>query len=460
MENMSTPELLVRERAEEIRSRLAVLECTLTDLKRDFYVVFDKFYSRGMSPPLLFPVSTFLRFGSLIGDIKREIEDFDPESEIATIANRLNQWNTRTENLLSEISRLQNVLNQRTAGLGKPKIFEYQQGCEVEYASLSKAYIAADIFTFELVKRILGSEWIRKEKYVPICLFDDRGYMINLYSYVISIPFFDNFRSRFWPVLAHEVAHILVDKQAREFGPLQRIMRAGQDWMVDVLGLTPYYAALQIAELSCDIIATYVCPTSFTSALENNSLYVPLESPSGLSNVFRFQASHPPTDARLSAMEEVLTNEGMTACDPMLNNVCKAAETFFSMKNLTISSLSIDFIEQYNDFARMYAARVLRTLHTLGTKGFGVPDWQQSRQCFNDPKLDPQSPIHLLTLVWLKRLHTTLKEGQTDVKPFFLKRTKETKTFEYVVEQMYKYYEKEIVPKLKVKPYDIRIGLG
>lgn len=457
---MSAPEVLIRERAEEIRSRLAVLDCTLEDLKRDFYNVFDKFYSRGISPPLLFPVSTFVRFNGIISDIKREVEDFDPEHEISTIAHKLNEWNARTETLLSEISRLQNVLSQRTSGLGKPKIFEYQQGCEVEYASLSKAYIAADIFTFELVKRTLGKKWIKDEKYIPISLFDDRGYMINLYSYVISIPFYDNFRSRFWPVLAHEVAHILVDKQAREYGPLQRVMLDGQDWMIETLGLDPYNAALQIAELSCDIIATYVCPTALISALENNSLYIPLESTAGLSNVIRFQASHPPTDSRLSAMEEVLEREGMIACDPILEDICRTGQIFFSMKNLTISSISFDFIEQYNDFARMYAGRALHVLPLLEIQSFCCPDWQNARQSFDDPDMDPQSPIHLLALVWLKRLHAASKDGQTGARHFFSNRTNETKTFEYVVDQIYKYYEKEIIPKLKVKPYDVRVSLG
>jgi hypothetical protein len=115
----------------------------------------------------------------------------------------------KTNSILIELIRLQSVFAQRTAGLGcmNPMGFQPFQG--IEYSAMAKAYNAVDALTFELVERILGAEWIREEKYSPICLFE-LEYAINTGSFIISVPYYDSYRSRFWPALAHETGHILV----------------------------------------------------------------------------------------------------------------------------------------------------------------------------------------------------------------------------------------------------------
>jgi hypothetical protein len=458
---MTTLDVLIRERVEEIRSRLAVLECTLMDMKQDFYTIFDSFYSRNVCPPFLFPVSTFLRLESHINRFRHEIENINPEDAAIRIALKLNKWNSSSRSLLCEINRLQNVLSQRIAGIGKSKFLEHQLIGEVEYGTLSKAYIAVDVLTLELVKRTLGKYWIQQEKYVPISLFDDRGYMINLYSYVISIPYYDNFRSRFWPILAHEIAHMLVSFQARRRGPLRDIMLRGQNQLIESLGLEPYIAALQITELTSDIISAYVCPTLFLSGLECNSMIICLETrQGGLINDFQVYSSHLPSDSRLAAMEKVLELQNILGNDQNLREISGSMRIFFSMKNLAISSSSYDFIERYNEFARSYSENVLHCLSRIGVQGFDSDDWESAYQSFLNPKTAPQSSVHILALVWMKRLNKTKTNGNLLIADFFRERRDETKTFEYAVEQMYKYYETEIVPKVRAFPYDLRFNFG
>ena len=456
---MTTLDVLLKERAEEIRSRVSVLNHTLVDLEKDFYAVFDRYYSQAIPPPFLFPVATFRRLGRYNERIITELQSFNSDGNIFNVSSKLNQWNGETHGLLCEINRLQNVLSQRTSGIGKAKIFERQAVCEVEYGNLSKAYTAVDVFTLELVKRTFGSDWIRENRYVPISLFDDRGYMINLYSYVISIPYYDNFRSRFWPILAHEVGHILVRAQAIKRGPLGEVMLAGQEWLISELRLSLYNASLQIAELTSDIISAYICPTSFLVGLECNSMVLPLETQRGLVVDYRFQHSHPPADSRLTAMEKVLELQGLFDCDERLAEINRSAKVFFSRKNLTLDPTSFDLIEDYDNFAKEYSELVLDYLPQIGVQGFDRNDWETGMHLFTNPKEESPSPIHTLVLVWQKRLNKTKKEDRVDFEAFCRNRQDETKTFEFAVEQMYKYYESRIVPKLKVRPYDLRIDL-
>jgi len=95
----------------------------------------------------------------------------------------------------------------------------------------------------------------------------------------------------------------------------------------------------------------------------------------------------------------------------------------------------------------------------LGLQGFGSNDWEASAQVLTDPDIDPPSPIHTLALVWLKRLSKTKRENGLDFMAFCQNRQKETKTFEFAVKQIYKYYESQIVPRLRVRPYDLWFDL-
>lgn len=456
---MTTLDVLIKERAEEIRSRISVLNHTLMDLERDFYVVFDRFHSQAVPPPFLFPVATFRRLRNHNERITNELESFNSDDNIFNISERLNQWNEETRGLLCEINRLQNVLSQRVSGIGKAKIHERQAVCEVEYGGLSKAYTAVDVFTLDLVRRTFGSDWIREKKYIPISLFDDRGYMINLYSYVISIPYYDNFRSRFWPILAHEVGHILVRAQARQRGRLNTVMLVGQDLLTEELRLSLSNASFQIAELTSDIISAYICPPSFLVGLECNSMVLPLETQRGLVVDYRFRYTHPPSDVRLYAMERVLELQGLLDCDESLQEISGNAKVFLTRKNLTLGPDSSSFVEDYCDFAGEYAELVLDDLSQMGVQGFNCNNWKESVKLLTDPDLESPSPVHTLASVWLKRLNKTKREGGLDFMAFCRNRQSETKTFEFAVKQMYKYYESRIVPRLRVRPYDIWIDL-
>jgi len=224
---MTSLALYSKERIEELRSRISLLECSLLTLKQDFWTNFDLYLDKGQTPPYIFPLSTFQNLNSFLVDLKTICEHVDPDFIPATIAKCV-FLDRCTSDVLRELIKLQNVLAQRICSLGTMKLVEYQQILQIEYGTINKAYNAVDALSFELVERTLGSDWILNYGYAPISLFDSRGYEINIYSNVVSVPYYDSFRARFWPALAHETAHILVSILAEQEGAFRRSMLDGR----------------------------------------------------------------------------------------------------------------------------------------------------------------------------------------------------------------------------------------
>jgi len=452
---MTSIGVYTRERVAELRSRCSALRDTLTELEQSCWSVFESCYSKGHTPPFLFPASSFKRLGFMLGQLQHKIENFQADASPFEIAFRLEKMHTNSRILLCEINRLQDLLVHRCAGINKFKTFEHHQISEFEYSILSKTYNAVDALTFDLVERILGLTWMMDEKYVPLSVFDDRGYMVNPFSYITSIPYYDNFRSRFWTILAHEVSHIFVFYQTMSLGVLHNTMLAGQEKMVQELGFSEDYAALQITELTCDIISAYVCPTVLLAALQNNSMIIDVELSREDLIEQSLQASHPPSDSRLRAMGKVLEHTGIFEVDAEFKRIYQSAIMFYARKNLVISEQSHKFLENFNNFAEEFSENVISELSHIGVEKFGGDDWNIAIDSLGSKDAEDESPVHTTAIVWLKRLRKTKSSGNKTLRDFLLDRKNETKAFEYAVEQMYKYYETKIVPRVRVEPYDL-----
>jgi len=468
--NMTFVSLFPRERSEELRSRISLLKCSLATLKQDFWTIFDNFYANDQAPPYVFPASTFQRLGDLLNDLETINTHVDPDFVLDAVS-RSNLLDTTAKDILFELVKLQSVLAQRICNLGAMKLLEYHQILQIEYGTVLKAYNAVDALSFELVERILGSRWIVEERYSPISLFDARGYEINVYSYVISVPYYDSFRARFWPALAHETAHILVSLLAEQRGRVQRLMIDKMRRLLEILHYRPedieglYPAFMQMSELTSDVIATYVCPAAFLSAATILGFPMEEEEAQGaLIDVFR-EAYHPPSDARMVLMKEVLDQTGILEADKYMKSYADSVITFFARKNLLLGDSSFEFIQDYNEFAEMYSQEIIALLPQVGLRPFDGNEWNIVLEAFENPNRaraneNELSPIQLICLDWIKRIQMTKNNGCLTMRDFCEKRKAEPKIFEQMVDSMYKYYEKEIVQNIrKGDRFDLRIDI-
>jgi hypothetical protein len=330
---------------------------------------------------------------------------------------------------------------------------------------MSKAYDAVDALTYELVQRLLGSEWIETERYLPISLFDYSGYMINIYSYVVSVPYYDSFRSRFWPSLAHEVGHIFVNYNVNKSGPLlelilREVTKLATSLQYRVIDkATADLITYQVVELISDTLSAYVCPASFMSAAI--IIQIPFEAENAyegeLADYFKY-VTHPPLDPRLAAMQNVLRLTGALDEDQDLNKYIESIRKFLEYKNMFgLTNSSYDYIEKYNDLAVDFSEETVKILPKLGVQVFSGDDWKKVKDAFFKPGAYELSPVQLLTLAWMKRLKTIKGDDRLRMQDYFRIRLTEEKAFERIINSIHKYYEREIISKLEENWFDLRV---
>jgi hypothetical protein len=462
---MTSLPLYSRERIEELRSRISLLSCSLEMIRQDYWAIFHTFFIQNKTPPFVYPRSAFERLNSLIEDLETISEHVNPDALPDTVY-RCFVLDVETTRVLDELARLQNVLAQRISSLGTMKLLEFQEILQIEYGIISKAYNAVDALTFELVEKILGPSWITDNSYTPISLFDSIGYAIDLYSNIISVPYYDSFRARFWPALAHEVAHILVNILAAQEGPFRAAMLDGVSRLLEILEYrfdSPEgreIASLQLTELTCDVIAAYACPASVLSACAILSLPFEEEDAEGaLKEAFK-ELSHPPSDVRIALMRKVLEKTGILEADSNIVNFLDGVAAFMAGKNFSLlTPSSHEFINEYSEFAKNYSQEVVDLLPEVGVHAFKKDNWSVVRDAFEHPSETKLSPIELICLDWIKRMKTTKNDGHLSLQDFFRKRKNETKIYEQMVNSMYDYYERSIAMKTReVRPFDIRIN--
>jgi hypothetical protein len=447
-----------RERIEELRSRTAILKSSLLTLKQTAWAVFKSFSSKNCPPPYLFPACSFSKIESQIEALGTNLATIDPESVAGLL--EINNLTVEADNAQFELIALQRVFTQRSSSVGMMKLVDFPPIQQMEFGTILKAYNAVDALTFELVQRTLGPNWIKKEKYAPICLFDNE-YMINVKSYIISVPYYDSFRSRFWSALAHEVGHVAVRHMSETPGPFKDLMLDCVSRLMEVLEYEFYdqegrkTASLQMSELASDIISAYVCPTSYLTGAY--CLDFPNDQQFQLTNRIRY-SHHPPTDSRLSAMRTVLEINGILQADP---NYCKSVRgitEFLNLKNLvSVSMESNNLLKSYSEFAETCAHEFLNLIPQIGFKAIDGTQWNLIGDTSGNG--GSLTPVQLICLTWMKRLKTTSRDGGLTSHDYIEKRRTEPKIFEEVISLMYKYYQDEMCKKATSGDlYDICIG--
>lgn len=457
------------------------MKSTLLTLKEDFWTIFKSVLSDEHVPPFLFPVSTFKRLENKMSSLQNKIDKLDSYRQTYAsiskleniidsdyeIAKKFNEVNEELTDVLNEIVKLQNVLSQRTTGLSHMNFMELSKASQLEYGAFLKNYSAVDALSFELVRRILGSNWISNERYIPISLFDSNGYGINRDSLIISIPYYDVFRSRFWPAIAHEVAHIFAIKHFMGSSEIGKLMVEEIGTLMEALNYDQNKAFFQINELTSDIIATCVCPADFFKAattfpfsgdfFRRNSEYIHMP---GILPILSRAMSHPPMDVRLVVMKQIVEKLGIVDKDKDLKDFINFVDMFLERKNLHLSNSSYTFLRRYRDLACEFANSIWAPLKN-NLDYFKEYEWDSVENALLNPDKNVLSPIQLLNLGWLKRIKVAKENRNLNFIDYFEVCRSESQLFEYIVNLMYKYYEGEIAAKVEVRDaYDICINIS
>src|SRR3972149_11586454 len=132
---MSNDDFYVKERIEELRSRISLVESSLKTIDQDFWVAFSSAMQKNICPPLLYPSSTFSRLTVFVNRLKASLFLTNLTAS-PSLLKRLDDMDNESMGLLTEIVRLQNVLSQRTAGTGLDKLLEYKSGFQSEFCIL------------------------------------------------------------------------------------------------------------------------------------------------------------------------------------------------------------------------------------------------------------------------------------------------------------------------------------
>lgn len=121
-----------------------------------------------------------------------------------------------------QVALVNEVLQQRCSLLEVPDWhlpIEFVQ----DKSEIHQFYSAIDSVVFSFMERIFGAHWIQSQEdegssWLPLA-FIGRQYCVHRFDddpgsasfHVAEIPHADLFRSRMWPLLAHEVGHLLID---------------------------------------------------------------------------------------------------------------------------------------------------------------------------------------------------------------------------------------------------------
>lgn len=224
----------LRERFEEQRSRLSLIDSTFLSLTQNLKSIHKAYVSKELTPPILYSETVFAQFKDRIATLRLKLDEIDAdERDYGYLAGKHQAISHSISNLMETLSGFQHLQDQRISGLCTLKTIDYLPVLQSEYSSIGKVYNAFDALSYELTESCFGKEWMREKQYVPLSLFDQEYAVKSLSENgegplcLITVPYYDCFRSRFWPGLAHEVAHALVHSNEpllgcirSELGPL------------------------------------------------------------------------------------------------------------------------------------------------------------------------------------------------------------------------------------------------
>lgn len=468
-----TCENLNRERLYQLRSKISLIESSMKWIKLNFSGLATEFKGK-TAPPINYPFMIFQRMEQSIHDIWQNFYLLQNEEHLG-LSESISCFDgiqRDTEETLKRIIHLQNLYEQRTAGLTLFDAVEKSHALFNEYSWVSKTYNAADVLSYELVKRSLGKSWIKKNSYVPVTLFSGENYQIDCYTLIVYMPYQDLFRIRYWPVLAHEVGHAFIPERMKfTDGPamelaglvLQYRNEIGQFFHETYFSNRPYGDTIQdklislnlgsktgsqFDELCSDIIGTHLAGPAYLFSL-CSVLCTEVEREAGdlaINTIFR---SHPPIDLRFAAaMGAIRRNFDSVQQDAQ--SFLEEFQTFLLEKNQNVTSeVSQDFLARYCEIAEHLTDDLVDLLPRLGVKPFTNKDWKPAAKKFSKGSLTGLDPIQLLNIAWLKRIRKIMEDASLSREVYFDKRKGEPQLYEHIVEGLYSWYCK--LPKGTVR---------
>jgi len=456
----------ILESVEELRSSLTLIGSDFAHLTRVIESESRKYLDRKQFPPISYLEHFASQIKININKIKEQCDDLRRtlDSGNTLEALRLIHYvQYMIHELNSNMSFLENFVNQRLSGTATPLEFtHYSPSIPFEITTMQKIFIAADCVCLNLFDNILGQEWLQREKCVPSSFFGE-GYRISTVNYITQIPLSDKYRGRFWPIIAHEAAHVKIVELIRQGNePFLQILfdisNALQQWPLEINSSN---SKRQTIELFCDLIGTHICGPSFANAsAESLRPELPLKenssSPSepfilgeasSLMWAFRNLYTHPPNDVRISLILKMLEYENIK--EAWLYSL----KDFINQKNEACSSSYSLF--KLNTFLRIYENvvsdrfdEIFGFIQGIFPAGYTKEKWENTKEQWKKTEFcghwitnptgvaKSMSPIDLLNLIWLDRKASFDNIKSPNLWKLFDKRKKETKLFPYVVKSL------------------------
>jgi hypothetical protein len=425
----------VVERIEELRSRITLIKLGLCSFKQTILAL-QNISKKKQNPPIISPTGILENLENIIALFETIVDGpmkTQNEKEFVCAVNFVYYGSSR---LINEMVKLQSILDQRIASMGAPKLYEATPTTQIEYSGLNKVYNAVDALVYELVEKILGLDWIKVKDFVPLSLFGGDEYCISPLTHLITIPHTDCFRTRYWAMLPHEVAHIYVlECLYKETNPIRNLV-AGTSFVLNaMLGIKRPIATGQIIELTCDCVGAYVCGPATALAFATGAPYL---QPEGEINTI-LNGTHPPSDARLYALIQVMQKLGVLN-DSQLKEITDFLRLFLEQKYSRLTENSANYLKEYCRISTQYAEEVVNVLQNGGFPKFEKEAWNN----FISAKfqLEELSPIYLLNLAWYKRICTFEKHFDGNNQRFSENKRTERKLYESIINEMYLYYLK------------------
>lgn len=476
--------LYLNEKAEELRSRLALAHSSVETLDQIFSSIYNKFIMKNRVPPFIYP---YHQIKNLKDQLENSIylvnnriilnETMTSNKEVLrasfiAFANHMRNLEQQCEKILSASQVLLSVLEQRILDLEIFDDLRYSENLQHEFIGLTKVFQSIDALTYQLLKNTLGEDWMRDKKFAPVTILGEKDYSINTETYVVNVPYHDCFRSRYWATLAHEAAHVFFyyywkeakdEEFAKNFN--RNIYRLGEVldsiWLNENEFETTYEVKLQVIELICDIVACYVCgPPPFLSLCTYDRFtlsYVDIDKNTGISVT---QKEHPPLFFRLYVMRKTLQHTEILSVDKDLREFISSVVSIAEFDtDYTLRRYDEDFLphlfEDYTKFADQISEDILCFLDKLRSEGkikyFGKNEFVKLVKSVKNMELERLTPIEAMNIIWLKRRARTFENPNPNLcfRQFYKARKNETKIFEMTVFLCYNYFEHTVCAETK-----------
>lgn len=420
---------------------------------------------------------------------------FQEELGINKIAHVMYDLRVDLDKLSVEHVLFQNLVEQRLKGIEfeNPSYFPSSAST---ISGLQKIYFAVDALLYELFREILGKEWMSKTGFFPSSYFGGDNYFISTIDYICRIPIYDAYRSRYWPILAHEVAHAKLHQLSGEYRELlielypdeegdigdlidydlilkyplpstsefenfkqiklrkeifqeviNKMFKIGVGTAVvpgaSVRIQTKHFLYSQVTELMADLIGVYVAGPSILLAYSTGMMPSFYEYPNNV-NVMRTH-THPPTDSRIYIMQRLMEKiNGIKDFNYIEENVEEKIE------ENSVDDEVTEFITYYNglipSFSKGVGAKINEFFKLVSPNSkFSKQDWEKLNdyQTQNVGYMDELTPIELINLGWKKREKSFPDVSHdSDIKLFINRRYSEPKLFKIIIEKMYQYLTK------------------